>query len=241
MHNDPYYIKYKKYKLKYNLIKNNQHGGGNKCGRHSYDKTPPPICKNGGISANRIGAERNLINYLECANPKYFSKQTKQFTISNSRTVVVSDVHQAKVQKGKDVKNVKPGKYNVFIYKSPAHKNDSFYIALHNNYNKKDIKGLNWVCHDTFSTDVANGGLYDKKYYDNPNEIKNIIIGAPGEGWDCTDKPNKWNECKRYTISLQSITILPHGFYASTCGDGGYNIWIAKNKNLVIGFGFTEC
>lgn len=230
------------------------------CGKYSYEKTPEPICdQRGGIDQNiKINGKFhkkfygwNLIDYLHCSRSENLVQQSKTFTISNSRTVVVSDVHRMMSQREKDVKNVKPGDYHLYIYQLPEktgtgelEQNTLFYIALHMDYRKEDIKSLEWICQGTFNTDVANGGLYDKRYYHDPNELKDIpkVTVPPGPGVDCIERKNQWNECKKYNISVDGMVILPHGFYVSTCGDGGFRYWTTKNeKNQVVGFGFRHC
>ena len=243
--NDFYYQKYIKYKSKYLIYKNIQCGGKKqyKCGRYSYNINPNSVCDNkGGIEPIKDFYGWNLLDHIKCSNPKYFNKQKKTFDISNSKTVIVSDIHNIKIQREGDVKNVKPGDYNLFVYKNQEDNDNNFYVAMHTKYDKKDIKNLQWICKGTFNTDVANGGLYDKKYYDDPTELKNVEQYKPDPDFNCDEKKNKWNECKKLTIALNQIVILPHGFYVGTCGDGGFRYWIAKNdKKEIVAFGFRHC
>lgn len=46
---------------------------------------------------------------------------------------------------------------------------------------------------------------------------------------------------KELAILMQSVVVLPHGFYVGTCGDGGYRYWIAKKDKKVVAFGFRYC
>lgn len=252
MEADKYYYKYLKYKSKYIALKGGNDNKKYKCGRYSYEYTPKPVpCDNKGNinSKKKINGEKyygwNLLDYLECSDPKYYKKNPKTFKISDSKSVIVSDVVHNPIQREEAIKNVKPGSYNLFTYKNPLKSKSStniFYIILHTNYKKEDIKSLKWICKGTFNTDIANAGLYDEKYYNDPNELKDIKPTKDWKGWNCKDKVNSWNDCKRLTISLNSPVILPHGCYVSMCGDSGYRYWIAKNKNKqVIGFGFRYC
>ena len=259
MNADEYYkYKYQKYLNKLSKLKNQrllQDGGAvkkYKCGKHYYSEMPEPTCSNGSIVYEIDGEnvyEWSLLDFLKCSELRYFYKQPKSFNISDSRTVIVGDVWHNKIQLDGDVRKVKEGDYNLFIYKIKDSKKSyiepEFYIAMHNSYKKSDIKNMEWVCKGTFGTDVANGGLYDKRFINDPDELKNIKIRGSDERPECEGVPNAWNTCKREIVSNEMVTILPHGFYVGTCGDGGFRYWIAKDRiegsMQVVGFGFRFC
>lgn len=227
-----YKAKYIKLKLKLNNVELNNVGGGQ-------------------VQEMVQKAEEDS-NIFEKINLTFMNKINEKFKLL-SGTAIVSDVYNYTIQRAKDITDIKPGNYSLYYYN--PHKSDgtnnsnkfkdtySFYVALHEMCKIEDFNDFKWIYHDHFTTDVANGGIYDLRYYDFPNKIKHI---EPGKNlpahFDCKEYLMKWNDCRKYTITMMDVVVLPHGFYASLCGDGGHKVYIAKDDNdQVIGIILRFC
>ena len=120
----------------------------------------------------------------------------------------------------------------------------SYLIAVHENYNIKDLK---WEIDPAeIGVDSGQAGIFDMKFYKNDKVKMNVpSIGFDGNTFDRLEqiiKPEK--EGEQWYLNICKITLSKDmwgGYkYGAACrsgyGDGGYSLYVSKEKGKVVAF-----